>query len=84
MPEGEKGRDCLGWIRSQHYHCKDCGQELQFWGRIQWSVESGVIAIGACPICKLLMVEFENVTFETNTPIWWININTLKPCPKQP
>jgi len=49
-----------GWMKASHYHCKDCGAELIYWGRLNWLLDGGVRAVGACSRCHLIMVEKEN------------------------
>jgi uncharacterized protein (DUF983 family) len=59
----------LTWIKGSHYHCKECGSELTFMGRIEWKPNTGVKAIGVCKTCGFLMVEYEYQLPK------WININ---------
>lgn len=54
-----------GWMRADHYHCKSCNAAMIFWGRISWTSQHGVRAVGACKNCHLVMVEYE-----TTLPKW--------------
>lgn len=54
-----------GWMFATHYHCRDCGAEVTFWGRLPWITHMGVRSVGACRRCSLVMVEPENAE-----PVW--------------
>ena len=51
----------INWMRSEHYHCKDCGAELECIKRIDWNVTTGVTVIGLCKHCRILFFEHEYV-----------------------
>lgn len=56
------------WMNSDHYHCKECGAQLEFWKRIHWRPMVGVRAVGACHNCGVLMLEYEN------QPSKWVKV----------
>ena len=50
----------LRWMHATHYHCKECGAEIVFWGCLGWRGTTGVRRVGACKFCDLVMIESEN------------------------
>jgi hypothetical protein len=57
------------WLKGNHYHCKECGSELKFLGRMAWKCNVGVKAIGSCDRCGFILIEYENQLPK------WINVN---------
>lgn len=59
--------DC--WLSGGHYHCKRCGQEVEYLTRIPWAdPKYGVYAMGICKRCRLVMLEFEQM------PARWVEL----------
>lgn len=53
--------DC--WLSGGHYHCKRCGQEVEYLTRIPWeNPKWGVYAMGVCKRCRLVLLEYESMS----------------------
>ena len=48
------------WIKG-HYHCKECGAELDCWQELPFTTQRGVARVGGCARCNLLLVEYEKI-----------------------
>jgi hypothetical protein len=48
------------FLYSDHYHCKECGKTLKCLTRVNWTVSTGVRAIGVCDACAIILIECED------------------------
>lgn len=70
----EKVLSVFKWMKSSHYHCKKCEGEIKFLTRLNLNVYcDGVMAIGICSQCNVIMVEYEK---KSNAK--WISLRSTK------
>lgn len=51
------------WLHADHFHCKDCNNQMTFLTRLSWDFSDGYVgirALGICQDCRLLIVESEH------------------------